>query len=77
MAIDFNGILDTIFKAIHSVTFGLRTFINNRAPDLLYIILLGLAIGGGYYLNMKYPNIIQKYGVVWISIMFYLLLRFV
>lgn len=75
--VEVSNILDTFFGWISTVTTGLRGFIGTSFPEFGYIIILGLSIIGGYYLNKKFPNIIEKYGVVWVSLIIYLLLRYV
>lgn len=77
MAINVNGIDTAIFNGINIVTQPLRKWLGDSFPDLALIILLGLSIAAGWWLNQKYPNLLQKWGTIWFVIMLYLLLRFV
>lgn len=72
-----NGILDGIFSALGAITSAIKNLVNGIAAEYSTLILLGLAVLGGWYLNKRYPNFIAKWALVWFILVVYLLLRYV
>lgn len=70
-------IFTSVFGAIGQVTGILRGLVNSIAPEYTTLILLGLSLAGGYYLNKKYPNLNAKVVFVLYGLIIFLILRFV
>ena len=74
------SVFNSIFGVLHTIFGGIRDLVTKMSADYASLILLAIAIVGGYYLNYKYPQWIGKMGkfvFVLYALIFFLLLKFV
>jgi hypothetical protein len=69
--------INTGFGFLHNITDFIRQQLIKSAPDYVTLILLGLSIGIGYYLNNKYPGLLTKVSFLWLGLIVFLILKFI
>lgn len=72
-----NGVIDGIFNAIGVATKAIRDLVHSFAPDYYILILFGISVLGGWYINKKYPGLLNRYAIVGYGMIIFLLLRYV
>ena len=74
---DINGMFNSLFSMIGSVTAMVRDLVVKFAPDYSTLVLLGLGMLGGYYMSKKFPKLEGYYAIAIYGLLIFLLLRFV
>ena len=71
------GIFGTVLGYLSSIMGTVRGVIVSVAGDWANIVMLGIAVVGGYYISKRYPAISGTTAIILYGLLLFLLLKFV